>query len=276
MTSATDRDEAGRCEGSQDAPVSTRKHATARVQILSDLHLEFDRDGGEAFVRAVPVNGDVLVLGGDVLPLCKAALVHRTFSWFCDRFPHVIFVPGNHEYYRTHPLEADDLLAACTKKISNLHALNPGVVQIDGTRFVGATLWFPSTPDEAVYRDCMNDFRLIADFVPWVHNTHISNLSFLKAVVCPGDVVITHHLPHPRSISAQYAGSKLNRFFLAEDAAGLVESSGAQLWIHGHTHTRCDYTVGKTRVVCNPRGYPNESSSFDPGFTIEIERDDSV
>ena len=26
-------------------------------------------------------------------------------------------------------------------------------------------------------------------------------------------------------------------------------------WIHGHTHDACDYMIGDTRVLCNPRGY---------------------
>lgn len=242
-----------------------------RIQILSDLHFEFDRDGGEAFTRAVPIAGDVLVLGGDLIPLRELDPVRRAFGWFCGRFPHVIFVPGNHEYYRTRPAEAEALLATCAKRFPNLHVLNPGVAVIDGTRFVGAALWFPNTADEAMYRSALNDFRLIAGFVPWVHDTHTAHLAFLDANVRRGDVVVTHHLPHPRSVASQFSGSPLNRFFVAEDAAELVERSGARLWIHGHTHTPCDYVVGETRVTCNPRGYPSEAGGgFDAGLVVEV------
>jgi predicted phosphodiesterase len=243
---------------------------TKRIQILSDLHFEFDRDGGEAFARSVPVDGEVLVLGGDLIPLREESSVRRAFSWFCDRFAHVIFVPGNHEYYRTLPVNAEALLAACTRGIHNLHVLNPGVVNIDGTRFVGATLWFPDTPDEILYRASLNDFRMIVNFMPWVHDTHKEHLEFLKTHVCPGDIVVTHHLPHPQSVSPQYARSALNRFYVAEDAAELVERSGARLWIHGHTHVPCNYVVGETRVVCNPRGYPGENNGFDNGCVAEV------
>jgi len=195
------------------------------IQILSDLHFEFDRDGGEALARSVPVIGDVLVIGGDLIPLREADSVHQALGWFADRFAHVIFVPGNHEYYKTRPADAEALLAACARGIPNLHVLNPGVVLIDGVRFVGATLWFPATPDEVLYRGSLNDFRLIGNFLPWVHDTHATHLEFLRTNVRPGDVVVTHHLPYPRSIAPQYAGSLLNRFYLAEDAAGLVERS---------------------------------------------------
>ena len=232
-----------------------------RVQILSDLHFEFDRDGGEAFVRSVPVAGDVLVLAGDVIPLRRVDEVRRVFGWFCARFPHVVFVPGNHEYYRTRPADAEALLAGCARELANLHVLNPGVAEIGGTRFVGAALWFPSTADEANYRGMLNDFRLIEGFVPWVHDTHAAHLAFLEASVRPGDVVVTHHLPHAGSVAPQYVGSALNRFFVAEDASGCAERAGARLWIHGHTHVACDHVVGGTRVICNPRGYPEEGNA---------------
>lgn len=229
-----------------------------RIQILSDLHFEFDRDGGESFSRSVPVSGDVLVLAGDMVPLRDPDEVRQAFTGFCSRFPHVVFVPGNHEYYRTRPADADALLADCAQEFPGLHVMNPGVAVIDGTRFVGATLWFPNTPDEWRYRNALNDFQLIEDSIPWVHDTHAVHLAFLQANVQPGDIVVTHHLPHPGSIAPRYEGSPLNRFFVAEDAASCVEQAGARIWIHGHTHIACDYTVGTTRVVCNPRGYPGE------------------
>src|SRR5262245_27576176 len=65
----------------------TDRRALVRVQLLSDLHFEYDDDGGEAFARAVEVAGDVLVLAGDVLPLRSLEVVRRAFGWFCARFP---------------------------------------------------------------------------------------------------------------------------------------------------------------------------------------------
>lgn len=244
-----------------------------RIQLLSDLHFEFDEDRGERFARAVPVAGDVLVLAGDLLPLLSLDEIERAFGWFCRRFPHVVFVPGNHEYYRTKPTEAEARLATCAVVFPNLHVLNPGTAVIDGVRFVGGPLWFPPTADEAKYRRFMNDFDLIEGFVPWVHETHAAHLAFLDANVRRGDVVVTHHLPHPGSIARQFVGSPLNRFFLAGDASGLVERAGARLWIHGHTHVPCDYVVGDTRVICNPRGYPRESTQprqINVGLVVKV------
>jgi Predicted phosphohydrolase len=242
-----------------------------RIQPVSDLHLEFDQDKGEQFALSLPVLGDVLVLGGDILPLRREPHIRKTLGWFCDRFPQVIYVTGNHEYYKAGPASASALLTSCAKDFPNLHVLDPGVVEIGGTRFVGATLWFPPTPDEEEYRHLLLDFTLIPEFVSWVHETHARHLAFLEQNVRPGDVVVTHFVPHPRSIAPQYQDSPLNRFFVAEDAVPLVERCGARLWIHGHTHSTFDYRVGDTRVVCNPRGYPGEQgTSMNPELVIEV------
>lgn len=242
-----------------------------RIQILSDLHLEFDPDHGESFARQVPVAGDVLVLAGDVLSLQSMRGAERTFRWFCERFEDVVFVPGNHEYYLIDPTEAAAVLKSCSRTFENLHVLNPGEVTVHGTRFVGGTLWFPPTPDEERFRGYLSDFEVIREFVPWVHETHARHLAFIEENVKPGDVVVTHHLPHRRSVAPQYQDSPLNRFFLAEDAERLVEELGASVWIHGHTHDACDYVVGRTRVVGNPRGYPGEvKRPYDPAFCVEV------
>ena len=45
-----------------------------------------------------------------------------------------------------------------------------------------------------------------------------------------------------------------------------------RLWIHGHTHESFDYEIGKTRAVCNPRGYAPMAinEGFKADFVMEI------
>jgi predicted phosphodiesterase len=242
-----------------------------RIQVLSDLHLEFDDDRGEAFANSVPVRGDVLVLAGDIFPLCASEQVGRILGWLCARFPEVVYVTGNHEYYRSRPAEADRWLADHAAALANLHVLDGATVTLAGQRFVGASLWFPLSGVDPRYRAFFTDFRLIEGFVPWVSERHAAHLAFFEENVAPGDVVISHHLPHPRSIRPRFAQSPINGFLLAADAAHLVETRGARLWIHGHTHLPCDYTVGVTRVVCNPRGYPHETfTAFNPELVVDL------
>jgi Icc-related predicted phosphoesterase len=63
-------------------------------------------------------------------------------------------------------------------------------------------------------------------------------------------------------ISAAYA-SNLDK---------LVDASQAKLWIHGHIHRPISYQIGETRVVSNPRGYPDGpiDPDFDPALVIEV------
>jgi hypothetical protein len=81
-------------------------------------------------------------------------------------------------------------------------------------------------------------------------------------------VVVTHHAPSRKSIGPEYLGSALNSVF-ASNLDHLVDR--ADLWVHGHVHNRCDYTIGDGRVACNPRGYAGmEWSGFDPSLVVEV------
>ena len=64
----------------------------------------------------------------------------------------------------------------------------------------------------------------------------------------------------------------MNAFFVCHMAAHVRERQ-PKLWIHGHSHDRCDYRLVQTRVVANPPGYPKELRSreaFEPEFQIEV------
>ena len=41
----------------------------------------------------------------------------------------------------------------------------------------------------------------------------------------------------------------------------MLVSGLGKLWIHGHSHDRCDYQLGKTRVVANPPNGPERTGA---------------
>lgn len=84
-------------------------------------------------------------------------------------------------------------------------------------------------------------------------------------------MVVTHHAPSLRSVAPEYRTDPVSSAF-ASDLEDLVTSSGASLWIHGHTHFVVDYRLGKTRVISNPRGYvPNDiADGFQPDLVVEM------
>jgi Icc-related predicted phosphoesterase len=82
-------------------------------------------------------------------------------------------------------------------------------------------------------------------------------------------VVVTHHAPHPQSLHPQHQDDLLSAAYVS-DLGELIERGRPELWVHGHVHANCDYTVGSTRIVCNPHGYVRENSNFDPALVIEV------
>jgi predicted phosphodiesterase len=77
-----------------------------KLQILSDLHLEMHADGGSGLIRELdPAGVDVLVLAGDITMARRYADLERVFKPLAKKYRHILYVPGNHEYYKSSPRE---------------------------------------------------------------------------------------------------------------------------------------------------------------------------
>ncbi len=236
-----------------------------RVRVLSDLHTEFHGDAGRCFVERLRREAaDVLVLAGDI---ATASGLYDTLAIFADRFEHVVFVPGNHEWYggdRELMLKTKQRLA---QRAPNLHWLEESTVELAGQRFLGTTLWFPDSDDARALQSSISDFHLIRDPQEWIWTAFERSRSFLTETLRPNDVVVTHHLPSFRSVARRFADSPLNCYFVG-DVEPLIRSRAPRLWVHGHTHESCDYDIGATRVLCNPFGYVR--AELNPHFQEEL------
>jgi Icc-related predicted phosphoesterase len=259
-----------------------------KLWILSDLHIEQS-------LWDLPEerpDHDVLVAAGDIHFAVDGV------RWLAERSEGkpVIYVPGNHEWYAyKRRLIIEEELPAARKLAHELgvHFLWDDDVTIDGVRFLGTSLWtdyalYGEIADAMAYaKEEMSDHYVIfprRDIKPLdpgeARNWHLKSRVWLSEKLqarVPGKtVVVTHHLPHPNSIAAQYVGDRLTPAFCS-DLSEIVEGSNAALWIHGHTHSSCDYMAGATRVVCNPKGYGPRSvhgriqnEAFNERLVIEI------
>jgi 3',5'-cyclic AMP phosphodiesterase CpdA len=251
-----------------------------RLRILSDLHLEFHEWDAPA------ADADVVVLAGDI------DVGTDGLTWARAQFPAlpIVYVPGNHEYYgkRWQSRLASLRQAAADRGI---HLLDGDEVILRDVRFLGATLWTdfalgtsePSAVAEAMElaRRRVNDFRVIGHGTDGllqpehVRDMHRGQVRWLESRLAQpfagATVVVTHHLPHPRSIHPRWVGDPLNPSF-ASDLSRLV-GPPVSLWVHGHTHESADYVHNGTRVVCNPAGYrPHEpNAAFDPRLVVGID-----
>ncbi len=88
-----------------------------KLQIMSDLHFEMHADGGAGFIRELdPTGVDVLVLAGDITMARQYEDLASVFKPLAQKYPHVLYVPGNHEYYKSSPTDVARNLAKLTKK----------------------------------------------------------------------------------------------------------------------------------------------------------------
>lgn len=262
-----------------------------KIQILSDLHHEFLRARGEDIFFHFPLRDevDVVVLAGDI---DKDTHATELIRWLCAKGKQVVYVLGNHEGYSG--VEWRDIekhFEALSVELDGFHFLNRRSVRIGEVEFIGATLWTSGQLSglglsRAHVNDAcqglMNDFRIIqmdGDILSFAKSNaeHHKDLKYIDIALSQSKaqkkVVVTHHLPHPRSIDLKYIGSPLNAAFASEVPEDIIEA--ADVFIHGHTHSNADYMIGKTRVVCNPRGYPKrgggyENSNFNPEMIIDV------
>ncbi|TGQ83700.1 phosphatase [Mesorhizobium sp. M8A.F.Ca.ET.207.01.1.1] len=249
--------------------------------IISDLHLEFEDKHLD-----IP-DADVAVVAGDVTT-GLANSIHWLGRTIAPSMP-VVCVAGNHEYYGHTVLEGTEWGRVAAEEYPDVHFLENEAVVIGGVRFIGCTLWTDFLADGpnrdwamAVAEGQINDYRgAIAwrrlpeyeKFTPRdalrLHERSRGYLERSLALLDDPTVVVTHHAPHPGSIHPRFLRSGLNAAF-ASDLSEVIEAGRPRLWVHGHVHDCFDYTVGETRIVCNPKGYYNENSAFDPGLIVEI------
>jgi Icc-related predicted phosphoesterase len=240
---------------------------------MSDLHLEFHRDKGKAFIESLDsTNVDVLVLAGDVT---VGELITDALDRFSEKFQNsqILYVHGNHEYYNSSPREVEVATTMAMAEWGHVHWLNNSVKEIENIRFIGTTLWVTKTPDAIRYKRWLNDFAIIENADPWIFDENEKAKKFLEDEVKKGDVIITHHIPSPKSIHQKFAGQPTNCYFLC-NMEGLILERCPALWIHGHTHCSFDYQIeyAGTRVVCNPFGYKDfeENKEFEENKIVEI------
>ena len=147
-----------------------------RVAICSDIHLEFgpiELDNTDS--------ADVLILSGDIcvakdllnhdpyglIPHSKSTRYHTFFQECCARFPHVIYIAGNHEHYHGDFAKTYDLLRERLGYLKNLHILDKDTFTLDGVTFVGGTLWTNMNKEDPITLNhivgVMNDYKTIVD-----------------------------------------------------------------------------------------------------------------
>ena len=275
-----------------------------KITLVSDLHLEFSD------VDIPNHNGaDVLILGGDIMiaqdlhdrpeddsvmdglgPRSAKARRFRSFlKRVSSKFPHVVYIAGNHEFYHGKYPDAIDYLKEECKPFPNIHMLEMESVTIGDVIFIGCTLWTDMNRQDPntlfACQDAMNDYSVIRhsqfNYTRLRPNhtvsRHIDTLAYIKHVIANDPskkyVVAGHHAPSRLSIHPRYEKDVLlNGAYSSDLSEFILDHPQIKLWTHGHTHDCFDYEIGSTRIVCNPRGYEGyeDPSGWNPNLILEI------
>lgn len=276
-----------------------------KIAVASDIHLEFgtleinNTDGADVLI----LSGDICIardLGDrDVHNLLgehtKNHRYHNFFESCAARFPHVIYIAGNHEHYHGDYATTVPRLKEKLSYLRNLHVMEKESITIDDVTFVCGTLWTDMNRQDPITLSnivgVMNDFRIIhnsnemvsykrltpspedpdKDIVTFHHrpsklspmhtvHDHNAMLAVIRDAVAANPagkfVVVGHHSPSRLSTHPQYQEEVIVNGAYSSDLSELIlDLPQIRAWTHGHTHHEFDYMIGTCRVVCNPRGY---------------------
>lgn len=276
-----------------------------RIKIVSDLHLEF----GDINILNND-NCDLLILSGDIMTAAdlhqhsaddvvilpnigrrqKMAIRFRDFLKRCsDQFPHVIYIPGNHEFYHFRWDQTIDVMKKECARYPNVYFLERESKILNDITFIGATLWTDMNKGDPItlhaIRDMMNDFNLIRkDYdefkklmpLDTVHR-HRRTLEYIKICIDNNPngqfVICGHHSPSRMSTHEMYKNEHITNGAYSSDLSEFIlDHPQIKIWTHGHTHFPFDYMIGTTRIVCNPRGYEGYESDngWNPNMYIDL------
>ena len=268
------------------------------MRFMSDLHLEF---GEMSLPEPQPNDADtVLVLAGDV----AVAITKTQYTQFIldaqKQFKHVIWIMGNHEHYGgsvNRSIAKIKRALMITQAMEDSGSLNVSIVEnevvrIEDVDFICATLWTdyanhnPLAMMQAQQK--MNDYQRIRwgrgpgqlayaqKLSPeYAYQLHDVSRKFIERSLAASDarikVVVTHHAPSYQSIHERFRGDPLNACY-ASPLEDIMLDLEPDYWIHGHLHDSVDYNIGKTNILCNPRGYAEHeiNPEFDPLWTIDL------
>jgi predicted phosphodiesterase len=271
-----------------------------KIAVCSDIHLEFGTISLENTEGA-----DVLILGGDICVakdlmdrdqygifdrFDRSAKAHEFFQECSARFPHVIYIAGNHEHYHGDYANTITTLRDRLGYLVNLHILDKEMIKLGDVTFIGGTLWTDMNNEDPITLNAMsgmmNDFRCVTNsnrvvnYKVYDESGNIPTFKTRTATFSPDDavvdhkamleyirlmiegkfdqkfVVVGHHAPSKLSTHPRYADEVImNGGYSTALDEFIMDHPQIKLWTHGHTHENFDYMIGSTRIVCNPRGY---------------------
>jgi Icc-related predicted phosphoesterase len=250
-----------------------------KFQIASDLHIEYKNNEVPDPLTLITPTADVLILAGDIGSFYKYDQLKSFLQKLCPYFKVVLYVPGNHEYYKQQGYQAQQMnillkrFMKIEKSINNLYVLNRSSVQIDDVCIVGCTLWSDATtviPKFIVRVQSMNSLLYKQKFD--------SDLEYIEKMIeyCKKKnlklLVITHHCPTYSVITSRKKKKDKYISLYASHLDHLLTDDQVHTWVCGHIHSNFDkITEGGTHLVGNQKGKPKDHiTDYNKSLVISV------
>jgi len=249
------------------------------IRPCSDLHTEFK----PCKLPELETDSEsILILAGDIGSETTAVEFVNSIS---NRFPYVVYVLGNHEYY------GKNLKHVKNNIKSNIIGDNVFVIDEPETivfsenlKIVAGTLWTDFNQNNKQTHDnvgtFLNDFRYIYNgdfkFTTYdAYNIFKRTIEFFEKEVDENTIVVTHHMPSEFCVAPAYKTRFHDNGGFRSDLDYLIVRKNPRYWIHGHGHNSVNFKLGETHIIANPRGYPlhfgeMENGVFDDELVIEL------
>ncbi|MBD8088724.1 metallophosphoesterase family protein [Pseudomonas fluorescens] len=245
-------------------------------QLISDIHLD-------VHPMEAPIGGDAdaCLIAGDLHELDQGIdFIERIL-----KVRPVLHLLGNHDAYTSSIDRVAKLFSQHVNRLKDFYFMDRHTAVLEDVRYIGATLWTDfnrgnplsimqatgMVKDYLYINNAAEDDRIRPEEILRRHQLDLAYIRHELEKPWPGKtVVMTHHSPSYQSCQGRFAHSPSN-FLYASNLDDIIKGYAPDVWVHGHIHSRLDYHIGATRILCNPRGSrAMEGQDFDPYFTFTL------
>lgn len=248
------------------------------LQVVSDLHIEYNNDENVDPLTIITPSADILILAGDIGSFYKYEQLFFFLDNIVGHFKHVVYVPGNHEYYTPPayvPLGMDELENVKSRlgdSFENLSILDRGSLVIGDHCIVGATLWSDLKCELPKY------IVRIHQFTTSIYKRKFAeDVTYIKRMIehCKENnlkmICVTHHPPTKKVLYDTTKKREKFKSLYASELDHLLDGDVVKTWMCGHVHKNFDFISEKgCRVLGNQMGKPKDKiTDFKKDLVVE-------
>ncbi|WP_128101508.1 metallophosphoesterase [Paenibacillus sp. DCT19] len=263
-----------------------------QFDLISDIHLDFwveyssnhkkQNQRLDKFVQIILPEepSEVLAIAGDLGHYNKQNFIF--LEKLREHYKYILLVAGNHDYYlvtksiknkyKRNSIHRFEEMKIMAEKIPGVLFLDGNTIEIGGTTFGGAGMWYDfqygiyqlNIEVNKIYdnwKSISNDSVLIEGLPRLVEAMYVQELTKLKKILDTSDVVVTHISPDWTKVPLDKINDISNSFYYF-NGRELLYNLNRKIWCFGHIHRREDYINEGCRLINASLGYPDENDGI--------------